>query len=452
MVGEWVEGQEGNSKGHAVVYTHKAFSIAYNGNQVVEVNLTSENPQIVLPGEKHPMTFSVVWRATDTVFARRFDRYLDFDFFEHQIHWFSMVNSFMMVIFLCGIVALILMKTLRNDYARYTSEDDELEVDRVVEESGWKQVSGDVFRAPPYLPYLSALIGTGYQLFSLAFLLIVAILLGSSYDERGTIMTTFIISYSLTSAVAGYTSASHYKIHAGDNWKQAMILTAVLFPGFCLLTMIFLNSIALFYSSTASLSAWALFSMGSIWCLVSCPLILIGTLVGRAMTTEKDFPCRVATTRRPIPDGKWYTQPVTLVILSGILPFGTIFIEMYLVFTSLWNYKFYYVYGFMLVVYCILIIVTICVTIVGTYFLLNAEDYRWQWTAFCSGGSTALYVYVYAVYYFWTKTRMSGALQTSFYFCYMAMFCAALFVLGGTIAYMGTNLFVRRIYLYIKSD
>ena len=49
----------------------------------------------------------------------------------------------------------------------------------------------------------------------------------------------------------------------------------------------------------------------------------------------------------------------------------------------------YYVYGFMLLVSIILIIVTTCVTIVGTYFLLNAENYHWQWTAFLSGASTA---------------------------------------------------------------
>ena len=36
-------------------------------------------------------------------------RYLDQDFFEHQIHWFSIFNSFMMVIFLVGLVLLILM-------------------------------------------------------------------------------------------------------------------------------------------------------------------------------------------------------------------------------------------------------------------------------------------------------------------------------------------------------
>jgi hypothetical protein len=36
------------------------------------------------------------------------------------------------------------------------------------------------------------------------------------------------------------------------------------------------------------------------------------------------------------------------------------------------------VYGFMLLVAVILLSVTACVTIVGTYFLLNAENYHWQ--------------------------------------------------------------------------
>lgn len=41
-----------------------------------------------------------------------------------QIHWFSIFNSFMMVIFLVGLVSMILMRTLRKDYARYSKEEE----------------------------------------------------------------------------------------------------------------------------------------------------------------------------------------------------------------------------------------------------------------------------------------------------------------------------------------
>ncbi len=40
-----------------------------------------------------------------------------------QIHWFSIFNSFMMVIFLVALVSMILLRTLRKDYARYNKED-----------------------------------------------------------------------------------------------------------------------------------------------------------------------------------------------------------------------------------------------------------------------------------------------------------------------------------------
>ena len=70
-------------------------------------------------------------------------------------------------------------------------------------------------------------------------------------------------------------------------------------------------------------------------------------------------------------------EPAMIVLLGGVLPFGSIFIEMYFIFTSFWAYKIYYVYGFMLLVFIILMIVTVCVTIVAIYFLLNSEDYRW---------------------------------------------------------------------------
>lgn len=91
----------------------------------------------------------------------------------------------------------------------------------------------------------------------------------------------------------------------------------------------------------------------------------------------------------------------------------------------------YYVYGFMLLVFLILIIVTVCVTIVGTYFLLNAENYHWQWTSFFSAASTAVYVYLYSIYYYYVKTKMSGFFQTSFYFGYTLMFCLGLGILCG---------------------
>ncbi|KAA3468071.1 transmembrane 9 superfamily member 1-like [Gossypium australe] len=443
-----------SENGKHVLYTHKNIVIKYNKDQIIHVNLTQESPKQLEAGRTLDMTYSVKWLPTNVTFARRFDIYLDYPFFEHQIHWFSVFNSFMMVIFLTGLVSMILMRTLRNDYAKYAREDDDLEtLERdVSEECGWKLVHGDVFRPPSNLALLSAVVGTGAQLALLVLLVILLAIVGTLYVGRGAIVTTFILCYAFTSFISGYVSGGMYSRNGGKNWIKSMILTASLFPFLCFGIGFLLNTVAIFYGSLAAIPFGTMVVVFVIWAFISFPLALLGTVVGRNWSGAPNNPCRVKTIPRPIPEKKWYLTPSVVSMMGGLLPFGSIFIEMYFVFTSFWNYKVYYVYGFMLLVFLILIIVTICVTIVGTYFLLNAENYHWQWTSFFSAASTAIYVYLYSVYYYSVKTKMSGFFQTSFYFGYTLMFCLGLGILCGAIGFLGSNLFVRRIYRNIKCD
>ncbi|XP_043712965.1 transmembrane 9 superfamily member 1-like [Telopea speciosissima] len=443
-----------NNDNKHVLYTQKNIVVKYNGDQIIHVNLTQDNPKPLEVGKSLDLTYSVKWISTNITFPRRFDIYLDYPFFEHQIHWFSIFNSFMMVIFLTGLVSMILMRTLRNDYAKYAREDDDLEtLERdVSEESGWKLVHGDVFRPPRNVVLLSAVVGTGAQLAMLVLLVILLAIIGMLYVGRGAIITTFIVCYALTSFISGYVTGGLYSRSGGKNWIKSMILTASLFPFMCFGIGFILNTIAIFYGSLAAIPFGTMVVVFVIWAFISFPLALLGTVVGRNWSGAPNNPCRVKTIPRPIPEKKWYLRPSVVSLMGGLLPFGSIFIEMYFVFTSFWNYKVYYVYGFMLLVFLILIIVTVCVTIVGTYFLLNAENYHWQWTSFLSAASTAVYVYLYSIYYYYVKTKMSGFFQTSFYFGYTLMFCLGLGILCGAVGYLGSTLFVRRIYRNIKCD
>ncbi|KAI4298974.1 hypothetical protein L6164_032477 [Bauhinia variegata] len=453
FVGE-LHPDKNSDNGKHVLYTHKNIIVKYNKDQIIHVNLTQESPKPLEVGRTLDMTYSVKWISTNVTFARRFDVYLDYPFFEHQIHWFSIFNSFMMVIFLTGLVSMILMRTLRNDYAKYARDDDDLEtLERdVSEESGWKLVHGDVFRPPHNLVILSAVVGTGAQLALLVLLVILLAIVGMLYVGRGAIVTTFIVCYALTSFISGYVNGGMYSRNGGKNWIKSMILTASLFPFMCFGIGFILNTIAIFYGSLAAIPFGTMVVVFVIWAFISFPLALLGTVVGRNWSGAPNNPCRVKTIPRPIPEKKWYLTPSVVSLMGGLLPFGSIFIEMYFVFTSFWNYKVYYVYGFMLLVFLILVIVTVCVTIVGTYFLLNAENYHWQWTSFFSAASTAVYVYLYSIYYYYVKTKMSGFFQTSFYFGYTLMFCLGLGILCGAVGYLGSNLFVRRIYRNIKCD
>lgn len=368
-----------------------------------------------------------------------------------------------MVVFLCGAVALILVRTLKKDLAKYMKEDEDLEsFEKAVtfatgEDSGWKQVHGDVFRRPNGFGLLAALVGAGSQLLLMVLIVIVASLAGSLYVDRGAIGTAVIIGYSLTSGVAGFVSGSiHRAQHTASSdkqWVRVMFMTAGLLPGLLFLTLFTLNLVALYYNTVNTIPAALMVSLFLLWLFVSLPLVIVGTIAGRRYGGTVRTPCRVNAIPRPLPVNQpFFLKSWVLTACGGILPFGSIFIEMYYIFTSFWNYKFYYVYGFMLLVYLILVVVTVCVSVMSTYLQLNAEDWRWPWTSFLSGFSTGVYVFLYAVYYFIFKTRMSGLLQTAFYFGYMGLFCIILGVLTGSVSYLAARFFVFKIFSSVKVD
>ncbi len=67
-------------------------------------------------------TYSVHWEQSPVRWASRWDIYLTMS--DVQIHWFSIVNSVVVVFFLSGIITMIIIRTLRRDIARYNTDED----------------------------------------------------------------------------------------------------------------------------------------------------------------------------------------------------------------------------------------------------------------------------------------------------------------------------------------
>uniref|UniRef100_K1Q9X7 Transmembrane 9 superfamily member n=1 Tax=Magallana gigas TaxID=29159 RepID=K1Q9X7_MAGGI len=66
--------------------------------------------------------------------------------------------------------------------------------------------------------------------------------------------------------------------------------------------------------------------------------------------------------------------------------------------------------------------------------------------------STGLFVFLYAPFYYFKMSNMSGALQTIEYFGYTFLTCYVFFLMLGTVSFFASLHFVRYIYVNLKMD
>lgn len=435
------------------VFTHRHFTLFRNGNQIIEVDMEPSSPWPIYEGAILNFTYSAVWYPTDKPFKDRSLRYLDPKFFEHKVHWFSIVNSFMLCLFLCAVVGIILMKTLKRDFTRYAATDaDELESMDTGDESGWKQVSGDVFRRPEHLAIFTVAYANGVHLACTVVIVLIFACMNSYYASRGATATSFVISYLCTVIVGGYEGGRIFRMFGGQKWKETMVYQCLFVPAVVFASFMVINTTAILYRSTMTVPFKTIFIIIVLFIVLCVPLHTAGTLLGRRAAAERSFPCRVHHLKRPIPTKHWLFTPA-MIVTAGLVPFGCLFIEMYFILSAVWSHnKIYYVYGFMFAILLLLSLVVVCVSITCTYVLLNAEDYRWQWQSFMCCSATGAYVFLYTVHYFYNATQMSGFLQTVYYFGTSINFCMALGLSCGSLGFVGASRFVFLIYDNIKAE
>lgn len=448
----------GDKGGRIISVKVEPSSIKYNSEPTSKSCLPSADSKpelLAIPASKSNdkidiyYTYSVEFEKNNSIkWSSRWDYILGSNA-HTNIQWFSILNSLVIVLFLTGMVAMILFRTLHKDITRYNQLDLE---DDIQEEFGWKLVHGDVFRPPENSMLLSVFLGSGVQVFCMTLITLFFACMGFlSPANRGSLMTCAIVMFVCLGAPAGYVSARLCKLFGEYRWQLNICLTALLCPGIVFALFFIMNIILWIESSSAAVPFGTLIGLLAMWMLISLPLTFIGAYYGFRKPVIQQ-PTRTNQIPRQIPDQSIYTQPVPGIIMGGILPFGCIFIQLFFILNSIWSNQTYYMFGFLFLVFIILVITCSETTILLCYFHLCAEDHAWWWRSFMTSGFAAFYLFVYCVHYFMSKMSISGFVSTLLYFGYTLIMVFLFFLLTGTVGFFACFWFVRRIYSSVKVD
>jgi len=394
-------------------------------------------------------SYEVNWVQTDIAWADRWDVYL-VGSPDDEIHYFAIVNSLMIVIFLTGAVATILLRTLKRDIAGYNEMQT---LEEAQEETGWKLVHGDVFRPPQTSPLLlSVLVGTGAQIGSAFFITLIASMLRLLNPvKKGQTLTAVVVLFVLCGCVSGYVSSRLYKFSDAKAWKKCTLATAVAFPAVLVSMFMVLNVFLTIVGAATAVSFFTIFFIFFLWACVATPLVFVGSYFGyRADKIE--VPTKTNQIARFVPDLPYYAQPPVSCILAGLLPFGSVCIELFFIMSALWLHQLYYIMGFLMAVLLILCITCAEVAMVMCYLQLCVEDHRWWWKSFLNCASAGVYLFVYSLWFLANKLDLVGVLPVVVYLTYMSMISMAFGLMTGTVGYLSCFWFTKKIYGSVKVD
>jgi len=416
------------------------------------------------PGETQRIgwTYSVEWSHEPSItWATRWDSYLHTSFADtnDRVHWFSIVNSLLVVFCLMTVTLLVLVRSLRKDFAKYADVLAQLESpETAAEESGWKNIHKEVNVPPTNMKTLIVFVSTGAQVMGMISVTLIFAAAGFlSPANRGGLLTAVVLLFVVQAFVAGYLCARMLRRFCGLNKVWGPVVQVGLYlPSACFVVVLIVNALTLKAKTSTSLPILTVLGLLALWLLISIPLLILGAAFGFSALdgkddTDKQLLLTEGQPTRKIPEMPPMLSDVVVVILPALIPFGALFLELRFILASLWQGMVYYVFGFLAIVFTLWALCAALTTVVVIYYRLCAENYNWWWVSFFIPSGCGVPLAVYSAYYF-LRLGITTVPATVVYFCYMGLATLAYIFGAGAIGFFSAHVFIRKIYAAIKLD
>ncbi|ESL08682.1 endosomal integral membrane protein [Trypanosoma rangeli SC58] len=421
-----------------------ATSVHYKNAICDRADLIAGRPQRLADGEIS-YSYSVQWVESPLTWSTRWDVFMKLTTRESKIHWFSIINFFIITLLQTVVLWYVLIRALRRDFLYYKETEAE-----ETDETGWKLVHGDVFRRPRGVGLLSICVGTGTQLaMMLGATLCVACMGFISPQSRGTLASTLLFLFVLFGFFNGMVTAVLIKYLRMRSWKLIFV-ASVFYPAQMFFGYFVLNFIHIVSHAASSASLYSLVTLLLLWQGVSTPLLLVGAAVGFRLSLTT--PVKVNSIPRTIPPAPWYFDSALTILLPGLVPFAAAHVEITYIFGSVWHGTVYYMFGFLVVVYVLSMVIAAQTSVFSTYIQLNRLNYHWWWRSFLTSASYGVWIFLYSIFYYFYNSTLKGFLSAVLFFGYMGMVAYTLCLLSGAVGFLASFLFVRIIYSNVKVD
>ncbi|CAI4060289.1 hypothetical protein N7582_001583 [Saccharomyces uvarum] len=465
-----------------------------------------EQYEIVVPEDENeltylPFTYSVYWREEFEVdWNHRWDYFLNSGELSNeksaQFHWMSFANSMGIVLSISFITAVIYIQVMHRDKKNTDSTkyliniegaevEDNLDDDKYGKNSVYMVTKDWIQNGRPNmfgLKVLIVLVSFGVQfLFTVIGSLTISCSMNKLHNVRNSVITMAILCFVLGAFMASFvgtrlsivTKRRSIEINYLDDSKNFnncnkfspvfAIICGSSLPGLVMVSTFLLNSIVWAHDSTNALPFRTIVFFISVYFIVCIPLSLFGGTVANNIPLPrhwlsgitKDETCGNSS-RLFVPRSRTKFNPLVYcgIYLCGLFPFLVIYVELQYVYKSVWLEKttFYYFYGFLLLNIILLCVLTMEISIIGSYslmrFCFEDKDVRnnWRWKCFEMGFSGGVYMELYSLYYIFAVLNIHGFSSTLISICYSLLFNIMCGLGLGGLSYLTASWFINKIY------